>query len=206
MNLIKVQIILKSFHWNADIREKVAEELYSYETKWAERILRRMTYDWNWIVRINAVESLQMGQELKTLRRLKKLTKCKDELIRAYAYVALVDVVMNRKHSYEIEKMLLWLKKKYQRENSDLVKFFIVPQLYEYGYKECFQEFKKLVDNNLKIEHILKHNYTWRMIYALKDMTNESNQEEITRELLKIKPYLNNVQKAFIETEWKKDL
>ena len=50
----KFHFVIKSFHWNPDIREKVTEELCSYEERWAERILRRMTYGLNWIVEINA--------------------------------------------------------------------------------------------------------------------------------------------------------
>ena len=100
-----------------------------------------MAYDLNWIVKINAVESLGTGQELKSLRRLKKLTNSKDELIRTYAYVSLIDVVMNRAHDSEIEGMLYWLKRRYRRENSELMKLFVVPALYGYGYEEAFIEF-----------------------------------------------------------------
>lgn len=197
---------IKSFHWNPDIREKVTEELCSYEERWAERILRRMTYDLNWIVKINAVESLGIGRELKSLRRLKKLTNSKDELIRTYAYVSLIDVVMNRAHDSEIEGMLYWLKRRYRRENSDLVKLFVVPALYGYGYEEAFIEFQKLVNRNLKMENIYKNDYTWRMIHALEYMSNDTNHRQIEEELRKIKPFLNNVQKNYIETEWNKDI
>ena len=34
-NKIKLQFIIKSFHWNPDIREEVTEELCSYEERWA---------------------------------------------------------------------------------------------------------------------------------------------------------------------------
>lgn len=202
----KLHFIIKSFHWNPDIWEKVTEELCSYEERWAERILRRMTYDLNWIVKINAVESLGTGQELKSLRRLKKLTNSKDELIRTYAYVSLIDVVMNRAHDSEIEGMLYWLKRRYRRENSELMKLFVVPALYGYGYEEAFIEFQKLVNRNLKMENIYKNDYTWRMIHALEYMSNDTNHRQIEEELRKIKPFLNNVQKNYIETEWNKDI
>ncbi len=202
----KLHFIIKSFHWNPDIWEKVTEELCSYEERWAERILRRMTYDLNWIVKINAVESLGTGQELKSLRRLKKLTNSKDELIRTYAYVSLIDVVMNRAHDSEIEGMLYWLKRRYRRENSELMKLFVVPALYGYGYEEAFIEFQKLVNRNLKMENICKNDYTWRMIHALEYMSNDTNHRQIEEELRKIKPFLNNVQKNYIETEWNKDI
>ena len=205
-NKIKLQFIIKSFHWNPDIREEVTEELCSYEEQWAERILRRMTYDLNWIVKINAVESLGMGQELKSLRRLKKLTNSKDELIRTYAYVSLIDVVMNRAYDSEIAGMLRWLKRRYRHESSELVKLFVVPALYGYGYEEAFIEFQKLVDRNLKMENICKNDYTWRMIHALEYMSNDTNHRQIEEELRKIKPFLNNVQKNYIETEWNKDM
>lgn len=202
----KFHFVIKSFHWNLDIREKVTEELCSYEERWAERILRRMTYDLNWIVKINAVESLGIGRELKSLRRLKKLTNSKDELIRTYAYVSLIDVVMNRAHDSEIEGMLYWLKRRYRRENSELMKLFVVPALYGYGYEEAFIEFQKLVNRNLKMENIYKNDYTWRMIHALEYMSNDTNHRQIEEELRKIKPFLNNVQKNYIETEWNKDI
>lgn len=202
----KLHFIIKSFHWNPDIWEKVTEELCSYEERWAERILRRMTYDLNWIVKINAVESLGTGQELKSLRRLKKLTNSKDELIRTYAYVSLIDVVMNRAHDSEIEGMLYWLKRRYRRENSELMKLFVVPALYGYGYEEAFIEFQKLVNRNLKMENIYKNDYTWRMIHALEYMSNDTNHRQIEEELRRIKPFLNNVQKNYIETEWNKDI
>ena len=202
----KFHFVIKSFHWNPDIREKVTEELCSYEERWAERILRRMTYDLNWIVKINAVESLGIGWELKSLRRLKKLTNSKDELIRTYAYVSLIDVVMNRAHDSEIEGMLYWLKRRYRRENSELMKLFVVSALYGYGYEEAFIEFQKLVNRNLKMENIYKNDYTWRMIHALEYMSNDTNHRQIEEELRKIKPFLNNVQKNYIETEWNKDI
>ena len=164
------------------------------------------TYDLNWIVKINAVESLGIGQELKSLRRLKKLTNSKDELIRTYAYVSLIDVVMNRAHDSEIEGMLYWLKRRYRRENSELMKLFVVPALYGYGYEEAFIEFQKLVNRNLKMENIYKNDYTWRMIHALEYMSNDTNHRQIEEELRKIKPFLNNVQKNYIETEWNKDI
>ena len=206
INKTKLYFIIKSMHWNPDFREKVTEELCSYEEQWAERILRRMTYDLNWIVKINAVESLGMGQELKSLRRLKKLTNSKDELIRTYAYVSLIDVVMNRAYDSEIAGMLRWLKRRYRHESSELVKFFVVPALYGYGYEEAFIEFQKLVDRNLKMENICKNDYTWRMIHALEYMSNDTNHRQIEEELRKIKPFLNNVQKNYIETEWNKDM
>ena len=205
-NKNKLQFIIKSFHWNPDIRGKVTEELCSYEERWAERILRRMTYDLNWIVKINAVESLGTGQELKSLRRLKELTNSKDELIRTYAYVSLIDVVMNRAHDSEIAGMLRWLTRRYQCESSDLMKLFVVPALYGYGYEEAFVEFQKLVDRNLKMENICKKDYTWRMIHALEYMSSDTNHRQIEEELRKIKPFLNNAQKNYIETEWNKDM
>ena len=205
-NKIKLHFIIKSLHWNPDIREKVTEALCSYEERWTERILRRMTYDLNWSVKINAVESLGIGRELKSLRRLKKLTNSKDELIRTYAYVSLIDVVMNRTHDSEIEGMLYWLKRRSRRENSDLMKLFVVPALYGYGYEEAFIEFQKLVNRNLKMENICKNDYTWRMIHALEYMSNDTNHRQIEEELRKIKPFLNNVQKNYIETEWNKDM
>ena len=206
INKTKLYFIIKSMHWNPDFREKVTEELCSYEERWAERILRRMTYDLNWIVKINAVESLSTGRELKSLRRLKKLTNSKDELIRTYAYVSLIDVVMNRAYDSEIAGMLRWLKRRYRHESSELVKLFVVPALYGYGYEEAFIEFQKLVDRNLKMENICKNDYTWRMIHALEYMSNDTNHRQIEEELRKIKPFLNNVQKNYIETEWNKDM
>lgn len=113
---------------------------------------------------------------------------------------------MNRAHDSEIEGMLYWLKRRYRRENSELMKLFVVPALYGYGYEEAFIEFQKLVNRNLKMENIYKNDYTWRMIHALEYMSNDTNHRQIEEELRKIKPFLNNVQKNYIETEWNKDI
>lgn len=44
------------------------------------------------------------------------------------------------------------------------------------------------------------------MIHALEYMSNDTNHRQIEEELRKIKPFLNNVQKNYIETEWNKDI
>lgn len=40
------------------------------------------------------------------------------------------------------------------------------------------------------------------MIYVLEQMENKENEDKIKAELLKIEPYMNLVQKYYVEKEW----
>lgn len=74
-----------------ELRWEAAELLCDHYTPKAEKVLRRMTYDRCYIVRLNAVDSLCIGKDKKTLKRLYVLTKSRDELIRMWTYVNTLD-------------------------------------------------------------------------------------------------------------------
>lgn len=100
------------------------------------------------------------------------------------------------------KKALKWIRRKYRQEDKDYVKFYLAEELYNYGFSEYFTEVQKLIDKNLKPENLKKTDHTWTMIYVLEQMENKENADKIKAELLKIEPYMNLVQKYYVEKEW----
>ena len=198
----KIRLSIIAFTGSKEAREKVIHKLESYNGTWTENILKKMTYDREWDVSLAAIMALSSGTSDKTLRRLKKLTTEYDEVTRAKAYIALLHVVMNRNQCVEKEKALKWIRRKYRQEDKDYVKFYLVAELYNYGFSEYFTEVQKLIDKNLKPEILKKTDHTWTMIYVLEQMKNKENADKIKAELLKIEPYMNLVQKYYVEKEW----
>ena len=119
----------------------------------------------------------------------------------AKSYISLLQVVMNRNRCVE-KKALKWIRRKYRQEDKDYVKFYLAEELYNYGFSEYFTEVQKLIDKNLKPENLKKTDHTWTMIYVLEQMENKENADKIKAELLKIEPYMNLVQKYYVEKEW----
>ena len=197
----KIRLSVIAFTGSKEIREKVIHKLESYNGTWMENILRKMTYDREWDVALAAIMALSGGTSDKTLRRLKKLTTEYDEVTRAKAYISLLQVVMNRNRCVE-KKALKWIRRKYRQEDKDYVKFYLAEELYKYGFSEYFTEVQKLIDKNLKPENLKKTDHTWTMIYVLEQMENKENADKIKAELLKIEPYMNLVQKYYVEKEW----
>lgn len=198
----KIRLSVIAFTGSKEIREKVIHKLESYNGTWTENILRKMTYDREWDVALAAIMALSGGTSDKTLRRLKKLTTEYDEVTRAKAYISLLHVVMNRNRCVEKEKALKWIRRKYRQEDKDYVKFYLAAELYNYGFSEYFTEVQKLIDKNLKSEILKKTDHTWTMIYVLEQIENKENADKINAELLKIEPYMNLVQKYYVEKEW----
>ena len=198
----KIRLSAIAFTGSKEIREKVIHKLESSDDAWAENILRKMTYDREWDVALAAIMALSSGTSNKTLRRLKKLTTEYDEVTRTKAYISLLHVVMNRNQCVEKEKAVKWMRGKYKQEEKDYVKFYLAVELYNYGFSEYFTEVQKLIDKNLKPEILKKTDHTWTMIYVLEQMENKENEDKIKTELLKIEPYMNLVQKYYVEKEW----
>lgn len=184
------------------MRERVIHKLEQCNNAWSENILRKMTYDRDWEIELSAIIALSKGRSEKTLKRLKKLTTEYDEVIRTKSYISLYHVVMNRNRSTEKDKLIEWLQKKYKLEEKDYVKFYLAAELYNCGLHEYLTEIQKLIDKNLKPEILRKkEDHTWTMIYVLEQIVKKDNVDFIKEELLKIEPYMNLIQKNYVESE-----
>lgn len=158
-----------------ELRWEAAELLCDHYTPKAEKVLRRMTYDRCYIVRLNAVDSLCIGKDKKTLKRLYVLTKSRDELIRMYAYQSTNDIIRNRNIREETSRYLKWIQGGVlEKDFSDKVRIAMYGELYKMGFREYLVRFDVIVKKKIREED---NREVWLILNILKDIMDEADYD-----------------------------
>lgn len=158
-----------------ELRWEAAELLCDHYTPKAEKVLRRMTYDRCYIVRLNAVDSLCIGKAKKTLRRLYILTKSKDELLRMYAYQSTNDIIRNRNIREEISRYLKWIQGGVlEKDSSDKVKLVMYGEFYKMGFGEYLSRFNEIVKKKIRKK---ENREVWLILNILKSIMDDADYD-----------------------------
>lgn len=160
---------------NNELRWEAAELLCDHYTPKAERVLRRMTYDKCYIVRLNAIDSLCIGKSKKTLRRLYMLTRSKDELIRMYAYQSTNDVIKNRDVCEEKRRYLQWIQGGViEKDSSDKIKLVMYGEFYKIGFRKYLVQFDEIVKREIKEKD---NGEVWLILNILKSIMDDADYD-----------------------------
>lgn len=160
-----------SFSFNDFTRNKVAEVLCRKKSIFSEIILLKMTFDPDEIVRINAVDSICIGNRKITMKRLVKLSHSKDELVRAYSFLSLIDVLENRNNIKEKNIYFKYIKKRMKKEKNNKVLLMVNSSLYSLGYRKQGMIIYKIIEQELsgKLEDF------WLIMNIIDEIADKSN-------------------------------
>lgn len=188
-----------SHSFDDELRWEAAELLCDHYTPKAEKVLRRMTYDRCYIVRLNAVDSLCIGKSKKTLKRLYILTKSRDELIRMYAYQSTNDIIGNRNIREEKRRYLKWIQGGVlESDSSDKVKLVMYGELYKMGFLKYLVRFNEIVKRMIKEKD---NKEVWLILNILKSIMDDTvyDYETIMKIVRSLRSIANSKQIEKIE-------
>ena len=188
-----------SHSFDDELRWEAAELLCDHYTPKAEKVLRRMTYDRCYIVRLNAVDSLCIGKSKKTLKRLYILTKSRDELIRMYAYQSTNDIIGNRNIREEKRRYLKWIQGGVlESDSSDKVKLVMYGELYKMGFLKYLVRFNEIVKRMIKEKD---NKEVWLILNILKSIMDDTvyDYETIMKIVRSLRGIANSKQIEKIE-------
>lgn len=147
-----------------------------------EKKLRRMTYDTAGLVNIEAIESLEMGRQEKTLKRLYELMRTGGRMARGYAVGAFFDVWVNRYGYTESSVKKCWRKmeKLYKKEEAVWVLNFYEKVKYLCGYKESILRLKNNMCTEPESYHICDpQRMAFSQIENIRTIFNEAEVNQI---------------------------
>lgn len=180
----KIVLYFMSFNIDSIIRSEVAKLLCTYDYSVViERILYRMTYDRDYIVKLEAIDSLCIARQTRSLQRVENLTKEKDCLLRAYAYMSLIDIVENRNIVSEKQYYTEWIAKRIWKEKSFKVRFMVMSELYINGQNDYWKEIVRMIDYQIK----KGLSEFWLITNVLESVAVIDKQEEILDILQRMK-------------------
>lgn len=158
-----------------ELRWETAELLCDHYTPTAERILRRMTYDRCYTVRLNAVDSLCIGKSKKTLKRLYMLTKSRNELIRMYAYQSTNDIIINRNIKEEKRRYLKWIQSGViDNDSCDKIRLVMYGEFYKMGFQEYLVRFDKIIKKMIREKD---NGEVWLILNILKNIMDDTDYD-----------------------------
>lgn len=193
-----------SYDISAELRADVAELLCDHYEEKAEKILLRMTHDVNTMVRLQAVDSLCMGQSNKSVNRLYHLLKARDSLVRAYAGLSLIDVIMKRGNRAEERYYFTILKRCFINEKDSTAKIILGGSLYT---KQDAEVFSILMETIHKDIYRNKEKNFWLIMNVFDEIVNDSNKQVIIREIKTMKKVLrNSIHYKILEKEMNRQL
>lgn len=95
--LKKIKVLqMLSCDRNPEVRIALARQLVLFDADETEKILYEMLFDKNRWVRLEAVDSLSIGYQEKTIEKVKTMVANEGSFIRAYAVSTLFDLITNR--------------------------------------------------------------------------------------------------------------
>ena len=183
---------------NELIRSWVAELLVNRYTEQSEEILYRMTYDRYDIVRLNAVDSLCIGKQLKSLQRLEYLFDDSDYLIRGYAVLSHFDVTVNiYGENYNVDNRYIDLMKGLlASEESVWVRVCIFNNLYLCG---CEPGLDKIADILDEAAGDGDFEVVWCVLHTLDELVDGDNEVFIHRMINKVYGLLLDAQQDYVK-------
>ncbi|MEY8428670.1 hypothetical protein AALA00_13325 [Lachnospiraceae bacterium 46-15] len=147
-----------------------------------EEKLRRMTYDKAGLVNIEAIESLGMGRQEKTLKRLYELMRTGGRMARGYAVGAFFYVWVNRYGYTESSVKKCWRKmeKLYKKEKAVWVLDFYEKVRYLCGYEKGLMGLKNAMCKEPEDSHICdSQSMAFSQIEDIRTVFNEAGINQI---------------------------
>ena len=180
---------------NAEFRMWAAILLADHYTILGEDILYHLTFDKSYLVKLNAVDSLCIGQSLKSLQRLKTLTQNEDYLIRGYAILSYCDVAYNINADCG-QAVIIYLQNILDQEKNNWVKAVVFEKLYIYGEYQYLTEMIELYKDCVSNEN---YEHIWCLLNAFSEIINEENSEGIVKVLHASSHFVLHAQKEKID-------
>lgn len=182
---------------NEFIRSWAAELLVNRYTEQSEEILYRMTYDRCDIVRINAVDSLCIGKQLKSLQRLESLFEDDDYLIRGYAVLSHFDVTVNiYGENYNVDNRYIDLMESLlASDTSAWVKVCIFNNLYLCGCEPVLDKIADILD---KAAENSDFEVVWCVLHTLDELMAGGNEAFIKAMTRKVYSSLLPAQQEYV--------
>lgn len=157
------------------VRMIVAKVLVESRDKKGEEILLRLTKDHDWLVRVEACDSLCISKSLETYNCLKNIAEEDTSgLVRGYAILSLGDIAekIHRK-----EDLIKFLQKRRINEKIQFTQINVYTVLYKLGLKENLM-------NLLSMFHSQKYNNRCAVVSCLQEVMNVENKDIIYNALL----------------------
>lgn len=182
---------------NELIRSWAAELLVNRYTEQSEEILYHMTYDRCDIVRINAVDSLCIGKQLKSLQRLESLFEDDDYLIRGYAVLSHFDVTVNiYGENYNVDNRYIDLMESLlASDTSAWVKVCIFNNLYLCGCEPGIDKIADILDKAVRDGDF---KVVWCVLYTLDELVTGGNEAFIKAMTRKVYSSLIPAQQEYV--------
>ena len=183
---------------NELIRSWAAELLVNRYTEQSEEILYHMTYDRCDIVRINAVDSLCIGKQLKSLQRLESLFEDDDYLIRGYAVLSHFDVTVNiYGENYNVDNRYIDLMESLLASDTPAwVKVCIFNNLYLCGCEPVLDKIADILD---KAAENSDFEVVWCVLHTLDELVDGDNEVFIHSMINKVYGLLLDTQQDYVK-------
>ena len=183
---------------NELIRSWAAELLVNRYTEQSEEILYHMTYDRCDIVRINAVDSLCIGKQLKSLQRLESLFEDDDYLIRGYAVLSHFDVTVNiYGENYNVDNRYIDLMESLLASDTPAwVKVCIFNNLYLCGCEPVLDKIADILD---KAAENSDFEVVWCVLHTLDELVDGDNEVFIHSMINKVYGLLLDAQQDYVK-------
>lgn len=182
---------------NELIRSWATELLVNRYTEQSEEILYHMTYDRCDIVRINAVDSLCIGKQLKSLQRLESLFEDDDYLIRGYAVLSHFDVTVNiYGENYNVDNRYIDLMESLlASDTSAWVKVCIFNNLYLCGCEPGIDKIADILDKAVRDGDF---EVVWCVLHTLDELVTGGNEAFIKAMTRKVYSSLIPAQQEYV--------
>lgn len=167
---------------NTDVRINLASELVLFDHIEIEDILYYMLFDKNRMVRLEALDSLSVGRQQKTIEKVKSMLDGEGQLIRAYAVFTLFHLITNC-YGFNEEA--------FERYNSIAAKSFSAEKdprvLIEYYQNQYYinnkQGMQLLERSYIEAVEKEKYNLIWPLLHIFQEIQNTQNREWMNKVL-----------------------
>ena len=168
-----------------NIRYYVAEILGFRCNDDDELILRRMTYDREWLVKVNAIDSLGMGIQERSQQRLYQLMTCGQRMVRGYAVGSYFDIWVNR-YGYTESSMKRYrenIAPLYQREKDPWVRISYEANRYHSGDRDGIKAMKDLICEARGDQYRVQSAAIYMLLNSIRNLFNEQEVNRIFEEV-----------------------
>ena len=168
-----------SQHQDSEVRYYVAELLVNADATQAEDILVPMLDDKEYLVRVNACDSLCISSNPKVLELLKKvLIRDKSALVRHYAALSIGDIAS--KSEIKKEELLRFLEQRLHKEKTEHTKIAFFSTMFVLGEEKYFQYLLEQLKG-------VKYRNRCATVNTLAYIASVKNREEIITALEELK-------------------
>ncbi|MBQ6901002.1 MAG: hypothetical protein IJN72_09180 [Firmicutes bacterium] len=183
---------------NNVLKIDISELLVDYECTFSEQLLYEMSFDKDALVRVNAVDSLCIGESPQTWERLLFLLKYDaDCLVRSFAVLSTVDIFFNMDEPPVNQQELLNFLHTACEVEKDL---HVILSFYEafllLGERSYIQE---LASFFLKAAEEKSYTLVWAALHVIERTLKADEIENIRPLLLKVKEIILPVQRQYVE-------